>query len=306
MPGLCSKPLSRVNLANLAAYVINIAVTYASLTGIFGETNTVLSKKYQTLVTPVGWAFSIWGPIFIWEAVFAIAQMLPKYRESEIVHAVCPYWCLACSFQVAWSIAFGADLILPAFVCMLGILVSLFCSMWVADQLTDAALLEFWLLRAPFSLHAGWIVAASAVNFNVLADSRMADASTLLALAVVSFGIILAVAALASVAWPKPDSIICFVAAWALAGVAAELNDPVNLQGASRFNPHLWDVTTLDGIKRAASYLSVLAVSLAVVAMALRFHLLRRIWSSTCRLGATAQKMRAGEGNPQADADLRA
>merc|ERR1712196_238685 len=116
-------------------------------------------------------------------------------------------------------------------------------------------------------------VAASAVNANVLADSRMADASTLLALAVVSFGIILAVGALVAVAWPKPDPIVCLVAAWALAGVSAELSNPVNLQRASRFNPHLWDLTTLNGLKIAASYLSVLSAALAVVAIAVRFRL---------------------------------
>jgi len=183
---------------------------------------------------------------------------------------------------------------------------SLFGSMWVADQLKDTTVSEFWLLRAPFSLHAGWIVAASAVNANVLADSRLADASTLLALAVTSFGIILTVAALVSVAWPKPDAIICFVAAWALAGVSAELNDPINLQSGSRFNPHFWDLTTLNGLKKAASYLSVLAVALAGFAIAMRFQLLSYVRTSTCRRGAQAEKDTVGGDNSQRDVGLGA
>ena len=52
--------LQLLNIANLAFYCLNLLLIYLSITGIFGETNTALSSKYQTLVTPSGWAFSIW------------------------------------------------------------------------------------------------------------------------------------------------------------------------------------------------------------------------------------------------------
>ena len=35
------------------------------------QTNTVVSKAYPTLVTPAGWAFSIWGIIYTLEGVRA-------------------------------------------------------------------------------------------------------------------------------------------------------------------------------------------------------------------------------------------
>merc|ERR1719424_2158416 len=86
------------NWLNLAAYVLNSAVTYSSLTGIFGATNSELSNKYQTLVTPAGWAFSIWGVIFIWEGVFVVAQFFPSFRACTTVVQVSPWWWAVCFF----------------------------------------------------------------------------------------------------------------------------------------------------------------------------------------------------------------
>ena len=52
-----------LNLVNMLAYVLNVVVTYGiGVGGIFDlPTNDELSAKYQTLVTPVGWGFAIWG-----------------------------------------------------------------------------------------------------------------------------------------------------------------------------------------------------------------------------------------------------
>merc|ERR1711871_895362 len=139
------KPLSILNWANLIGYIVNCTLTYLSIDGIFGATNTLQSAKYQALVTPAGWAFSIWGPIFIWEGIFAVAQMLPCYglRSSKVIDSISYWWVASCVFQIAWSIAFGQDSIITALV--------------------------FMLLRGPFCLQLGWIIAASVVNISVVA-----------------------------------------------------------------------------------------------------------------------------------------
>ena len=55
--------LGCLHFVNLLAYIVNVFVTY--LVGVGGymdlPSNSELSQKYQTLVTPVGWAFSIWS-----------------------------------------------------------------------------------------------------------------------------------------------------------------------------------------------------------------------------------------------------
>jgi len=98
-----------LNLLNLAAFLVNLGITYGSLTGAFGPTNSSLSAKYHTLITPSGFAFSIWGPIFIWEGVFAVAQMFPSYRGSMLVKTITPWWLSACLFQCAWTFLRAGD-----------------------------------------------------------------------------------------------------------------------------------------------------------------------------------------------------
>mmetsp|Transcript_38333 Transcript_38333/g.105593 ORF Transcript_38333/g.105593 Transcript_38333/m.105593 type:complete len:306 (+) Transcript_38333:97-1014(+) len=264
-PGFTKTQLGWRNWLNALAYVLNFAVTYLSLTGIFGATNTVLSKKYQTLVTPAGWAFSIWGPIFIGEGVFTVAQMLPRFRGSAMVKAVTPWWLGACGFQVAWTIAFAKEVIPASLMCMLGILGCLLCLSERTDGFRTSCA-EYWLLRAPFSLHLGWIIAASAVNASVLADSSLASPETLLGLAVLSYAVVAAIIAIFAIALRSPDPIVCLVAAWAFAGIHAELGDPKNLDDPDRWNPHTWDRVTLGGLRFAALGVSLLALALAVVA----------------------------------------
>jgi hypothetical protein len=245
-------------------------VTYVSISGAFGATNTDLSKKYQTLVTPAGWAFSIWGPIFIWEGVFTIAQMLPRYRASPVLPAIAPFWWAACLFQVTWSLVFAQEWITGALVMMLSILAALLCLLWYADSVQCTSLPEFWLLRAPFSLHAGWIIAASAVNASVQADYVRASAPDLLALAVMSLTAVFAVSIVFAVAVPRPDAIICIVAAWALRAVGSELVAAKYLLDPTKHNFIAWDPVVLDGVGTAATSLSVAILGLAVYAAAFR------------------------------------
>ena len=180
---VCRLPVQ--SWANILAYLVNLGITYGSLTGAFGATNEELSEKYQSLVTPAGYAFAIWGAIFTWEGIFAVAQMFPSLSTSPVVDTVTPWWIFACCFQVAWTLFFAQDRILEALICMLGILLSLLTSILRTDFLPEISLKEYFLLRAPFSLHCGWIIAASVLNINVLADYNMSSQETLLMLAMV-------------------------------------------------------------------------------------------------------------------------
>jgi len=53
-------------ITNGVALVITVIINYLSNTGIFnGETMATVSAKYQNLFTPAGYAFSIWGLIYL-------------------------------------------------------------------------------------------------------------------------------------------------------------------------------------------------------------------------------------------------
>lgn len=262
--------LSWKNVLNLVAYLLNTIITYTSLTGAFGKTNTELSAKYQTLVTPAGWAFAIWGPIFMWEGVFAVSQMFPLFRNSKVVLAMSPWWWAVCGFQCCWTFAFSVDLITLALIFMFSILISLLGIACSTDRL-QLSTSEYFLLRAPLSLQLGWIICAAALNFSVQADALQASQSTLLAIAVLSCAAVLCTSLLFTIAFRTPDPIVSFVAAWAFLGISSELGNPKKLNDeATRFNHSTWDPVILDGLRYAALMISLAALVNAAIAVLLR------------------------------------
>lgn len=70
-----------ISFANMIAFMANLVITYGVGTmGLFGAaTNADLSAIYQTLITPVAWAFSIWAVIFVAQLVWCIVQLLPAF-----------------------------------------------------------------------------------------------------------------------------------------------------------------------------------------------------------------------------------
>jgi len=258
-------PITWRNWANLGAYVVNTIVTYSTIAGIFGATNTELSKKYQTLVTPAGWAFSIWGPIFIWEGIFVVAQFFSRFRSTKVVLQMSPWWWSLCACQIVWTLAFAQEQIPLALVFMLSILASLLGISWSTDGLSLTPS-EYFLLRAPLSLQLGWIIAASAVNASVVADAAQSSQETLLALAVVSDAAVLALVAVFTFAVRSPDAFVGIVAAWAFAAIRSELGNPVDLNDPTRFNPSAWGTVVLGGLQNAALIISVLSAILALIA----------------------------------------
>jgi hypothetical protein len=126
---------------------------------------------------------------------------------------------------------------------------------------------DFFLLRAPFSLHLGWIVAASAVNTSVQADAARASPSVLLSFAILSYVAVVAISTIFALAAKDADAIICLVAAWAFGGVYSELKNPADLNNPDRYNPYKWDTVTLRGLDGAA--LGVVIVSLVLALLAI-------------------------------------
>jgi len=267
------------NWVSLGAYVFNFAITYMSLTGVFGATNTDLSSKYQTLVTPAGFSFSIWGIIFTWEGVWAIVQMLPRYCQGSPVKAAAPWWWAACVFQVAWTVAFAQESIPLSLCFMLCILTSLLGTVLSLDQ-QKLTLVEYLLLRAPFAVHLGWIIAASNVNINVVADWDKAAPAALLGIGIASLAIVVAISTFFTCGVKTAEPIICLVAAWALLGIGIELGDPANLQDPARYNPHRWNDETVDGVKCAAFIASAATLVLAMISVALNVFRAMRSKSS--------------------------
>jgi len=260
--------------------------TGASLFGLLGPDNTALSAKYALLLTPSGATFSIWGLIFLGEGIFAATQMMPSYRNSKLVEAVTPGVVLAFASQSMWNFAFAQELIPFSLVCMYGILLGLLLVAARADGMATSWL-EYGLIRSPLSLHLGWVIAASALNTNVLFDYWRSPPEQMLGVAVASIGVLCVLAAVFAFATKSPEPTVCFVAAWAFSGIAAELADRSGLDNPDRHNPYTWDPVTTGGLQLAANYISVLSCVLAAMAI------VRVAWAQ-CHGSESSQKSDGG------------
>lgn len=255
---------NKLNILNFVFYVINIIITYGI--GNAGWLNTPdngeLSEKYQTLVTPNGSAFSIWGLIFVAEGVFAVAQLLPKFRDDKmVVNGVKYWWILACIFQCGWTIAFAYEVIWLSLVFMLSIwssLAALLYSQYYTES--NGSLVEFWLLRFPFAVHCGWLTAASALNVNVLVVDIGPPADIQLACGIISLAVLHAISVWVVFGLQKPNYTIAGVLAWANYFIYVELEDP-----KASLIERGFSFDTLSGVRYAAVAVSCIILLQIVI-----------------------------------------
>lgn len=241
--------LTALNYLNIVAYLLNTVVTYG-----IGYTNLPstqdLSAKYQTIITPAGFAFSIWGIIFLAEAVFCVAQVFPAYRSSSLVVKGVGYsYVGVCVAQAIWSIAFEFEQIILSLIAMLTIL---FFLLRIVNQLykvridneeeEDSKRRDYWLTVFPFSIHAGWILVASLVNINLVFVRFKAPANVQLAIAITSI-VLIYIGTAATLQSPyEPNYVIPTVFAWALVRSVCCPRSPASSCTNPCLFPLVWDL----------------------------------------------------------------
>ena len=229
--------LTRLNVVNLLAYVFNVAITWGSQLGWFGATNSQQSLKYQTLVTPIGFAFAIWGPIFLLQALFAVVQFVPQYRSDKSVVSGVAYWYAAvCAAQAGWTVAFAQDVVWLS-MCFMLLILGCLCALCHSVVRVDEPASEAWSVawrytcfRAPFLMHLGWITAATFVNFNAcVVKYEAADTELQLVVAIATIALLLLPGLVNAATTPlsgTADPLYSLVLVWAFFGVHKELSKP--------------------------------------------------------------------------------
>jgi hypothetical protein len=124
---------------------------------------TYSPARGRTLVSPSGWAFAIWGPIYIGEALLVAAQFAPQSGLAVMLPAITAPFVAANLFQSLWCVAFRpsfrdwATYVSP--VMLAGTAYSL-----SQIALAGSAASSLWLL--PLTVHFGWTTAATLVNLS--------------------------------------------------------------------------------------------------------------------------------------------
>jgi hypothetical protein len=161
-----------LQLLNILFFAITIYFNYASSAGVFNDTTqSVMSAKYQTLFTPAGYAFSIWGIIYLLLLGFIIYQsrsLFVKVRDDAFVLNTGWWFILSCIANSVWCYLFVCDLILLSTVV---IFFMLFCLVQIvlrnSMELKDEPISVIVFLWWPFVIYSGWLTVACIANVTV-------------------------------------------------------------------------------------------------------------------------------------------
>lgn len=262
------------NYANIVGYIFNIVFVFGVGTiGWFGlPTNSELSEKYQTIITPKSAAFRIWSVIYTFQGVFAVMQLFPAYRAKPMVQSGVSYWYLSiCISQIAWAFSFATEVLTLSLIFMYIILISLMglliSQYYVPFDLSTSTcsmkgLIEFWFLRFPFGLHAGWISAASALNTNVVFVGADASASTQLTVGIISLAVLHALSVWCLFGFKCPNYAIPLVLSWANFFISRELLSPKDLI------LNTFDADLVTGVSNASLAVSIIIIIQVAVRVA--------------------------------------
>jgi hypothetical protein len=146
----------------LAALAMPV-IAFLSQRDVFGPDNGTISAQYPTLLVAAGYAFSIWGLIFLLDGIVALRLAMRARTDAGVARLHGPLT-LGFGLTAAWMIVFSQQ----AFWLALAII-------WVATGALITACLRAAaapppspLQRAPerwaLGLHAGWLSLAAFLN----------------------------------------------------------------------------------------------------------------------------------------------
>lgn len=150
-----------VIIATIAVILINYLATAGYIGGITPE---IVSNKYQTFLTPAGYAFTIWGWIYLGLIIFTLFQAMPM--QSENYQKIRGLYILSCIANCTWIWLWHHELIALSLGAILVLLATLAAINFSLEK-TDSR-----FLRVPFGLYFGWLNVASLANFAILLKSN--------------------------------------------------------------------------------------------------------------------------------------
>ena len=209
-----------LRVLNLIVFLLVIVLNYFSNTGaINGETMGSVSADYENLFTPAGYAFSIWGLIYLSLAAFVIFQLVNS-RGREEAGKIGGWFIISGVLNIAWIFAWlnhyiGLSVLIMVLLLLSLVIIILNTRMELDDPTFSVIAFVWW----PFSFYSGWITVALIANTAAWLTSLGWDG---FGISEISWTIIMILAALAInllITWTRNMREFALVGAWGLVAV---------------------------------------------------------------------------------------
>jgi hypothetical protein len=202
------------------AVVFILVMNYLSTAIPFGGmTNAEVSEKYSTFITPAGYAFAIWGFIYLSIITFAFFQ-LRKGKEIRFYNIIWPYFMVNALANGLWLLAFQNEwlgLSVGLIFILLGSLIAMFRVFYRLKSALSTT--HRFFFHVPFGMYLGWVSIASILNVAVWLTSLklefFAGAESFWSLVMLCVGFLLAMYLLLT----QKDYIFALTVVWAYAAI---------------------------------------------------------------------------------------
>lgn len=214
-----------LQILNIIVFLVMVTVNYAASSGaINGNTIASISANYENLFTPAGYAFSIWGLIYLGLFVFVIYQARDMFMETKrtpVTHKVGWWFIASCTANIFWIFAWineylGLSAIIMALLLFSLIMIIFNTRMELDDEPLSVIAFAWW----PFSIYSGWITVAFIANMAAWLTSEGWDGFgfsevTWTVIMIITAGIINLV-----ITWTRNMREFALVGVWALVAIA--------------------------------------------------------------------------------------
>jgi translocator protein len=214
-----------VILATMSVIFVNYLASIAYIGGI---TPNYISDKYPTVITPAGYAFSIWGIIYLGIIAFSIYQAMPMQLEN--FRKIRTPYLVSCLANCVWIYVWHHELIVASVFAMLVLLASMVAinvNLSVKDSL---------IARIPLGIYFGWVSVATIVNITICLIYLGFETSRYNSILLACILIVIATALGILLRFKLPSAAFAFTIAWAILAIAIKNGSVGAISGVSAFS----------------------------------------------------------------------
>jgi hypothetical protein len=212
--------MSDLTLRLLVLVAAIIQIIFPWLVNPFRGGEQPLRSNLPSQIEPAGYAFAIWGPIYLAALVYAAWQLTPAGRSDAVTARVAP---LAIVLYLGSSLWLAAAKYGPLWATMPILGVMALCAGLALVLVTrgDSQSLQRTLcLVAPFGLYAGWTLCAAFVNIAEVAPSYGFGRFGLTAAGYALLSIATLTALVAALLWlTRGNAVLAATVLWALVAI---------------------------------------------------------------------------------------
>jgi hypothetical protein len=188
-----------------------------------------VSALYESLFTPAGFTFAIWGVIYTSLLIYAIYQAMPGQNNSVLLRDVGRLFIVNSLLNCAWLFAWHMQLLLVSLLVMTAILLSL---IMIYRRLLREGGVSL-ILSLPFSIYLAWICVATIANISAWQTAMELNDAVLSSIHWTLVKLAIAAAIGSGVVLLKRDIPFVLVVGWAAYGISVKQAAIPEVYGAS-------------------------------------------------------------------------